>query len=195
MLGAKQKEWFKQQLLEARDRHPLIFWVSSVPWIGTVGTNYYPISTNLYGYIHHRKLTKPPERRKGRYPYDDDHWSAYASERRELADFIKQHDIRNLVILHGDMHSLGADDGTHADYSTGGGGPRIRVLAAAPLDQNPSVKGGPYSQGWYRVKRGEGAFGLVTVTDLGREIRVKYSGRNNRNDEKVSLEFTVPAGP
>ena len=34
MLGAEQKDWFKRELLAARDRYPVIAWVSTVPWIG-----------------------------------------------------------------------------------------------------------------------------------------------------------------
>jgi phosphodiesterase/alkaline phosphatase D-like protein/uncharacterized integral membrane protein len=39
MLGADQKAWFKQQLLEANGRYPLIVWVNPDPWIAgpTVG--------------------------------------------------------------------------------------------------------------------------------------------------------------
>ena len=39
MLGEAQKEWFKQQLLDANGQYPLIVWVQSVPWIAeaTVG--------------------------------------------------------------------------------------------------------------------------------------------------------------
>jgi phosphodiesterase/alkaline phosphatase D-like protein len=37
MMGEEQKQWFKQELLSARQHHPLIFWVSSVPWITTSG--------------------------------------------------------------------------------------------------------------------------------------------------------------
>jgi cold shock CspA family protein len=65
-------------------------------------------------------------------------------------------------------------------------------MCGAPLDQTSSLKGGPYSQGVYRVKKGEGAFGLVTVKDDGKEIQVRYSGRNNQDDEKIALEFRVP---
>ena len=32
MLGATQKAWFKQQLLDAQGPYPLIIWVSTVPW-------------------------------------------------------------------------------------------------------------------------------------------------------------------
>jgi hypothetical protein len=87
---------------------------------------------------------------------------------------------------------LAADDGTHSDYATGGGAP-LPVMCAAPLDQEPSIKGGPYSQGVYRMKKGEGGFGLLTVDDKGDRIDVSYSGRNNKNEEKISLKFTVPA--
>ena len=248
MMGEKQKEWFKNELLSANGRYPLIFWVSSVPWIGTAGSNYYRVSTNVYGYIHHTNITeamRPPQRERRnpdsanqtegteategegteraggrgagrgdfagfgdraggtnrfggrgfgfgrrRYPFGEDHWSVFSTERREIADFVKEHNIRGLAILHGDAHMLGADNGQYSDYATNGG-VRIPVMCAAPLDQNSSIKGGPYSQGVYRVKKGEGCFGLVTVTDEGGPITVRFSGRNNRDEEKISLEFTV----
>ena len=87
---------------------------------------------------------------------------------------------------------LAADNGTHSDYATGGGA-ALPVLASAPLDQDGSIKGGPYSQGVYKPMRGEGCFGLVTVLDRGERIRVVYSGRNHFNHEKVALTFEVPA--
>ena len=89
---------------------------------------------------------------------------------------------------------LAADDGSNSDYATGGGAP-IPVMCAAPLDRDPSIKGGPYSQGVYRVrdKDGEGGFGLLLVEDRGDRIEVAYSGRNNKNEEKISLKFSVPA--
>ena len=33
MFGAEQKDWLKQQLLDAKGKYPLIVWVQSVPWI------------------------------------------------------------------------------------------------------------------------------------------------------------------
>ncbi|HXG49763.1 MAG TPA: prolyl oligopeptidase family serine peptidase, partial [Methylomirabilota bacterium] len=123
---------------------------------------------------------------------DQDHWSVFSTERREIADFIKSNHIQGVCIIHGDSHMLAADDGSHSDYATGGGAP-IPVMCGGPLDQEPSLKGGPYSQGVYRVSRGEGGFGLMEIEDQGDHIRVRYSGRNNRNEEKVSLRFGVPA--
>jgi phosphodiesterase/alkaline phosphatase D-like protein len=127
---------------------------------------------------------------------DEDHWSAFSFERREIADFIKSNNISGVCILHGDSHMMAADNGTHADYATGGGAP-IPVMGAGPLDQNPSLKGGPYSQGVYRVrdKEGESGFGLLTITDKGSSIDVNYSGRNNKDEETITLRFSVPAHP
>ena len=194
MMGGKQKEWFKRELLAANGKYPLICWVSSVPWIGQVGANVYgAVKTNQFGYIHHSNLLEPSTRtnRNRRGASDEDHWSVFSTERREIADFIKSNHIQGVCILHGDSHMLAADDGTYSDYATGGGAP-LPVLCAAPLDQEPSLKGGPYSQGVYRVKEGEGCFGLLTVTDHGKSMDVAFSGRNHNDEEKISLKFSVP---
>lgn len=208
MLGAGQKEWFKQQLLEANGKYPLIFWVSTVPWLGQSGSNYYRSPTNFIGYMHHTNLIakpKPPVKPaiprvpdnfkppSSSPPAGEDHWASFSTERREICDFIKTNHIKGVCILHGDSHMLAADDGSNGDFATGGGGAKIPVMCAGPLDNAPSIKGGPYSQGVYKVKKNEGCFGLVTVTDRGEEISVQYSGRNNLNEEKISLKFTVPS--
>jgi uncharacterized integral membrane protein len=51
MLGAEQKEWFKRELLAASEQYPVIFWVSSVPWIAeeTAGAD------DWGGYTHERR--------------------------------------------------------------------------------------------------------------------------------------------
>lgn len=197
MMGTKQKAWFKNELLAANGRYPLICWASSVAWSGRVGTNeYYGLKTNQFGYIHHSQLRAEANIRTNQNvtPAVDDWWSAYSTERREIADFVKQNRIRGLCILHADSHMLAADDGTNSDYATGGGAP-IPVMCAAPLDKEPSIKGGPYSQGVYRVRPGEGCFGLVTINDRGDAIDVDFSGRNNKDEEKITLKFSVPAFP
>ena len=188
MMGAPQLAWFKHELLAARGRYPLIFWVSSVPWLGEAGVNYYPLpNTNVTGVLASTEAAFKP----GFFPWGEDHWSVYAAERRAIADFIKANQIKGVCILHGDAHSLSADDGRHADFATGGGA-RIPVMGAAPLDQSPSIKGGPYSQGVYVHQPGEGCFGLVTVTDEDGRLTVNFSGRNQFNEEKIALKFPVP---
>ena len=201
LMGAEQKQWFKDELLAANGKYPLIFWMTSVPWIGDKGKSPYgSLKTNVYGYIHHSQsnLFNVRTNRPGRNPNggggDEDHWSAYTVERREICDFIKSNRISGVAILHGDSHMMAADDGSNADYATGGGTP-IPVMCAGPLDQNPSLKGGPYSEGVYRVRDrdGESGFGLLSINDQGNRIEVTYSGRNQTNKETISLKFSVPA--
>jgi alkaline phosphatase D len=196
MLGAAQKAWFKRELLAAKGRYPLIFWVSTVPWIGNAGVNYYPINGGVTGFIHQTNTAlfkrNPATAEDNRNVWNnDDFWGAFTYERREIADFIRDNHITGVCILHGDAHMLAADDGRHSDYSTGGG-VRFPVMAAAPLDQDSSIKGGPYSQGVYKARNGEGCFGYVQVRDSGAKIEVNFSGRNYMNEEKVALRFSVP---
>lgn len=203
MMGKEQKEWFKHELLSANGKYPLIFWVSSVPWLGVRGSNYYNVRTNIYGFLHETNLTSAmlnvrtnrSDTSRTNSGSGEDHWSAFATERREICDFVKANDIHGLAILHGDAHMLGADDGRNSDYSSDGNGVRIPVMCGGPLDQNASIKGGPYSQGVYRFRRSEGGFGFVRVIDRGNEIDVRYSGMSNKNEEKISLQFTVPVNP
>lgn len=161
MLGEKQKAWFKRELLAARDRYPLVFWVNSVTWVGK------PVANG-------------------------DQWFGFTAERRELANFFKENQIKNLCILTGDAHMTSADDGSNGDFADGGGAP-VPQLMSSPLDRPGSTKGGPYSHGVYVPGNGEGMYGLVTVTDTGAKITVRFSGRNHLDVEKVVYEFSRAA--
>jgi alkaline phosphatase D len=151
MMGAAQKQWFKDELLYAKANYPLIFWVSSVPWIADAANN-------------------------------RDDWGGYHAERVEIADFIKANQIRNLVVLSADAHMIAADDGYaedgHSDYATGGGAP-LRVLHAAALNQNGSLKGGPYNKGYFtNPSSSVGQYGLVQVRDNGSDsLSVRFIGK------------------
>jgi phosphodiesterase/alkaline phosphatase D-like protein len=159
MLGGVQKAWFKNELLAANGRYPLIVWVNGVPWIDEAGEG-------------------------------KDTWGGYATERSELANFIADNEIRGLVMLSGDAHMLGIDDGTNSDYSAIGGA-AFPVMHAAALDRHGSEKGGPYSEGAYP---GSGQFGLMSVADDGSaSIEVTWSGRNSEDEEIVGYSFTIQA--
>ena len=119
-----------------------------------------------------------------------DDWGAFASERRDIADFIATNGIRNLVMLSGDAHMIAADDGSNSDYSSGGGA-GFPVFHAAALDRPGSVKCGPYSEGTFA---GAGQFGLLSVEDDGKgPVSVTFRGMDYASRELVSYTFTVPA--
>jgi phosphodiesterase/alkaline phosphatase D-like protein len=156
MLGAQQKAWLKQELLEAKNSHALIIWVSSVDWL-------------------------PPDLSDG--------WHLYSTEREELANFIKANGIRNLAMIAGDLHMLGIDNGSHADFAEGGGA-GFPIFQASPLDRFGFEAEAPYSEG-RAAQRGQ--FGIMNVIDDGgATVRVEWSGRNWQNEELLAYSFTVP---
>lgn len=141
MLGAPQKQWFKDQLVAARDSEtPLIVWMCGLPFLSDSSLR--------------------------------DNWGSYQTERTELLEFIRDEDIRNLVIISGDMHALAYDaGGTTEDYVPG---VRIPVFHGAALTRNGSLKGGPYSGG---VTQGSGRYGIIEVSDNGSTVSATYTGR------------------
>ena len=52
MLGADQLDWFLDELTTADERHPLIIWVNSVPWIAEASKG----ADHWGGYDHERRL-------------------------------------------------------------------------------------------------------------------------------------------
>lgn len=118
-------------------------------------------------------------------------WGAYATERREIADFIVENEIEGLAMLSGDAHMLAIDDGSNNTFASAGEGPGFPVFHAAALDRHGSEKGGPFSEG---TDAGGGQFGLMTVSDDGGgEIEIIWSGRNYKDEEIMRYSFTLPA--
>jgi phosphodiesterase/alkaline phosphatase D-like protein len=156
-LGAGQKAWLKQELINARDSgFPLIVWVSPDPWIGAPKVG-------------------------------DDTWGGFATERTELANFIRDNHISNLVLLAGDMHALAYDDGTNADYATGGGA-TMTVLHAAALTSTGSTKGGPYTGG---PIPGSQQYGILEIYDNGGpSIACRFLGMKVGEGRKLNHIFS-----
>jgi phosphodiesterase/alkaline phosphatase D-like protein len=111
-----------------------------------------------------------------------DRWGGYSTERAELASFIAASG-KKLAIVSGDMHALAVDDGTN---SPGG----IPVFHAAALNQNSSLKGGPYTLGPIPASAGLPVqqYGVMRVLDKGAEIALEFTGY--RAGRVVELTYT-----
>ena len=68
-----------------------------------------------------------------------DDWSAYAEERRLIADAIVAQGIDNLIVVAGDAHMLAADDGSNTNFSVTPGTRRQQLA--------------PQSSGFEQVRR------------------------------------------
>ena len=156
-LGATQKAWFKQELISARDAG-----FPLIVWVNTVP------------WI-------------ARAQPGDDSWAGFATERAEIANFLRDNRITNLAMLSGDMHGLAFDNGTHSDYATGGGAP-VYVLHAAALSNSPVDKGGPYSTG--PVLGGQ-QYGLLDVYDNGGpSVACRFTGMRAGEGPKLTEIFS-----
>ncbi len=162
--------WFKNALLEAKNKGNVVIWVSSYPYINAPGGPNYKCN-------------------------ERDNWGGFPEERAQIAEFIKANEIP-VLILSGDAHMVAIDDGTNSDYAVGGGAP-IRVFHAAPLDRPGSYKGGPYSQGYSREN---GQFGIMEVKDDGgKEVCFSWYAKNlqgnpvlNAEGNEIKLDFCIP---
>lgn len=159
-LGSAQKAWFKQELISARD--------AGFPLI----------------------LWANPDPWIAPAQVGSDTWGGYATERTELANFIRDNRINNVVVVSADMHALAYDDGTNSDYATGGGAP-LTVLHAASLTAAPSVKGGPYAVG---PIPGSQQYGLLEIYDNGGpSVACRFLGMRVGEGAKITQIFSSSA--
>ena len=159
-LGATQKAWFKQELITARDAG-----FPLIIWVSTVPWIGAPQLGN-------------------------DTWAGYSTERTEIANFIKDNRVRNVVVISGDMHALAYDDGSNSDYALGGGAPLV-VMQAAPLTRLGEPKGGPYTAG---PVLGTGQYGLLDITDTGgASVLCRFSGVRVAEGAKLVFQFVASA--
>ena len=156
-MGTAQKAWFKQELINARDGG-----FPLVVWVC-------------------------PDPWIAKAEVGDDTWAGHSTERTEIANFIRDNRISNLVLLSGDMHGLAFDDGTNSDYATGGGAP-VTVLHAAALTSEGSAKGGPYKDG---PMPGSQQYGILEVYDNGGpSVACRFLGTKVNEGRKMTHIFS-----
>ncbi|MFB6232086.1 MAG: alkaline phosphatase [Salinibacter sp.] len=157
MMGTEQKAWFKEQLARAKDRYPVVAWVSSVPWIGDDAS--------------------AEDRWAG--------FAAERRELATYIDSIGVAD--QLVVLSGDAHMVALDDGTHNHYGQdeGGGFPVVHAAAfdqVGSVKGGPYTHG-PHPNPFPVFGRTDGQFVLMDVRDNGGdEVCVTWTGKRYKVD-------------
>lgn len=156
-MGTAQKAWFKQELINARDGG-----FPLIVWLSSL------------------PWIAPAE-------LGADSWAGHATERVEIANFIRDNRITNVAMISGDMHGLAFDDGKNSDYATGGGAPLI-VMHAAALTANASAKGGPYAVG--PIVGGQ-QYGILEVYDNGGpSVACRFLGTRVGEGRKMTQIFS-----
>jgi hypothetical protein len=193
MLGPEQKQWLKDKLLSTSNdpylEQTIIF--SSVLYLAVVGD---PTGDS--------------------YDSAGPSWGSYATERAELANFIYDNGIKNVVWACTDSHLQAIDDGRNAVYATDSNGVRIDwrtmspefltpVLEASPIERYVELQGGPFQIS--DVENSGGPFqeyysyGIIEITDRGEDwIQTRFSIKAYRRSDNtwpviVSYAFNRPA--
>lgn len=156
-MSAAQKAWFKQELINARDGG-----FPLIVWLSSL------------------PWIAPAE-------LGADSWGGHATERVEIANFIRDNRIANVAMISGDMHGLAFDDGKNSDYATGGGAPII-VMHAAALTSDASAKGGPFAVG---PIVGSQQYGILEVYDNGGpSVACRFLGTRVGEGRKITQIFS-----
>lgn len=111
-----------------------------------------------------------------------DAWAAFPAERRALVDFIQKNNIQGVVILSGDLHMGGIDDGTNSDF------PEMLVNGANGGGCISSKVPGTWSEGTYgKDKQPCNGYGVVRV--FTNPDRVLLQIKDDNGQVKLELEL------
>lgn len=123
----------------------------------------------------------------------DDTWSAYATERTELADYIVANNVA-VAYISGDLHCLAADDGTNVEGN-------FPVFVCSPLDNSAYLGNGTYTAGTYPTSNSSPPnyfelYGWFDVTDADGQISISFTGYDSGGTSRITLthNFNVIVG-
>lgn len=120
-------------------------------------------------------------------PGFSDGWSTYATERRELYDFIEAHELVDRLLLIGaDHHALIVDDGAQLNFASDPSGPGPAYLGFAPLNAF-FTDFGVLAQ-TYQVSNRQ--YGTLDIEDDGVSVRLRARGWAVAADGSESEVFT-----
>jgi len=111
-----------------------------------------------------------------------DSWAAFPAERRALIDFIQTNNITGIIILSGDLHMGGIDDGTHSTF------PEMVVNGTNGAGCTSTQTPGIWSEGTYdNGKQPCNGYGVITVMTHPDRVLLQVKD----SDGKTRLSFTV----
>jgi alkaline phosphatase D len=86
-------------------------------------------------------------------------WMSYRTERQKIIDFVRANNVEGVIMLSGDLHAGGIDDGTNADF------PEMLVPSVNTKGCLTAPSPGTWSEGVYAGPRDEvcGGYGVITV--------------------------------
>jgi alkaline phosphatase D len=118
-----------------------------------------------------------------------DSWAGFTHERKIIANFIKENNINNLMIISGDAHGISYNIGKNNNYSDSEGEGIFEILAA-PLDNwATSIKGGPWTEAYEpEAEKGQMVYGLVEVDYFENKTNVIFKALDTEHNLLIQAE-------
>ena len=155
MMGPNQKAWFKEQLARAKDRYPVVAWVSSVPWISAGGAD-----------------------RWGGFPEERRELATYIDSIGIADQMVILSGDAHMVALDDGTHNQYGLDG-------GGGFPVVHAAALDQIgsEKGGPYTHGPFPNPFAVLGPTDGQFVLMDVEDDGGEdVCITWTGKRHEID-------------
>jgi phosphodiesterase/alkaline phosphatase D-like protein len=169
--------WFKNELLKAKELGQYPVWISGVPYINHEGGPNYRCN-------------------------ESDNWGGFPEERNHISEFLEKHEIQ-MLILSGDTHMVAIDDGTNTNYAENGKLKNPIFHSSSLGGKKGSYKGGPYSHG-YKVTPAKvddmdlGQYAIIKVKQKSKSVEIEFIGKDqdgkvilNENDLPLRYKYSV----
>lgn len=185
VLGPVQKEWLKNEFLDAKTNPEIegVLWFNQILWTAD-RNNPNGDSFESWGAS----------------------WASYEDERHEIANFLYNNKVKNVAIVSADVHMQAIDDGRNGCYITDENGNPIDpntiekefwipMMEASPFDQYLDYDGGPFNITDIEGSGGpigssENSYGVIEVLDTGNKwIQIKMYTMALINNKWVRNRF------
>lgn len=118
-----------------------------------------------------------------------DSWSSFQAEQQELLRFFEASDIRNIVILSGDVHWGAIDDGTH------GGVPQLVVPNMNMTRQHQGRYGSVWSNGTWGIPQEDGiqnGYGKLTFLTNPHRLLLEVKSKGGTTQLELMITASIP---
>lgn len=111
-----------------------------------------------------------------------DSWRGFKTERARLVQFLRDNHMEGVILLSGDVHAGGIDNGTHSDF------PEMVVPSPNMLRCSTAEDLGAWSEGTYLVTHDKPCYGYGVVTVSTNPDRVELAVKDESGTPRLHLE-------
>lgn len=122
----------------------------------------------------------------------NDSWAGYLTERAQIVNFANQNNIKNILVISGDLHGGGIDNGNNSDFPEMLV-PQSNLPSGTDISCFTALNIGKWSQGIYGSDTLSACQGYGVIEVLTNPDRVVLKVKDSNGESRLS--YTVPFSP